>query len=50
MTNYKNTKCWKCDLDLVVEAHDLAERNYCNACAWDKIATGRFPTTGGIDV
>jgi hypothetical protein len=38
MTNYKNTRCWKCDLDLVVEAHDLAERNYCTTCAWDKLS------------
>jgi hypothetical protein len=37
MTNYKNAQCWKCDLDLVVEAHDYAERNYCTNCAWDKI-------------
>jgi hypothetical protein len=50
MTNYKNTRCWKCDLDLVVEAHDLAERNYCETCAWDKLALGRIPTTGDIDV
>jgi hypothetical protein len=50
MTNYKNTRCWKCDLDLLVEAHDLAERNYCETCAWDKLALGRIPTTGDIDV
>jgi hypothetical protein len=50
MTNYKNTRCWKCDLDLVVEAHDLAERNYCETCAWDKLALGRIPTSGDIDV
>jgi hypothetical protein len=50
MTNYKNTRCWKCDLDLVVEAHDLSERNYCETCAWDKLALGRIPTTGDIDV
>lgn len=49
MTNYINTRCWKCDLDLVVEAHDLAERNYCTTCAWDKLALGRIPTTGGTD-
>ena len=34
---YKKTQCWKCDLDLVVEAHDFAERNYCETCAWDKL-------------
>jgi hypothetical protein len=50
MTNYKNTRCWKCDLDLVVEAHDLAERNYCETCAWDKLALVRIPNAGGIDV
>jgi len=49
MTNYKNARCWKCDLDLVVEAHDLAERNYCETCAWDKLALGRNPTSGDID-
>jgi hypothetical protein len=49
MTNYKNTRCWKCDLDLVVEAHDLAERNYCQSCAWDKILA-RNPSTEDADV
>ena len=47
---YKKTQCWKCDLDLVVEAHDFAERNYCETCAWDKLALGRIPTRGDTDV
>ena len=46
---YTKTRCWKCDLDLVVEAHDFAERNYCETCAWDKLAHGRNPTRGDID-
>jgi len=50
MTNYKNTRCWKCKADIVVALHDLAERNYCQSCAWDKLASGRNPTTGGADV
>ena len=41
MTNYKKARCWKCDLDLVVEAHDYAERNYCTTCAWDKLYDNR---------
>lgn len=50
MTNYKNTRCWKCKADIVVALHDLAERNYCTPCAWDKLSIGRIPTTGGADV
>ena len=50
MTNYKNTRCWKCDLDLIVEAHDLAERNYCTTCAWDKLSAVSDNQTGGVDV
>lgn len=49
MTNYKNVRCWKCDSDIMVATHDLAERNYCGTCAWDKIASGRIPTTGDTD-
>ena len=49
MTNYKNVRCWKCDSDILVASHDLAERNYCNTCAWDKLALGRIPTTGDTD-
>lgn len=37
MTKYKNVRCWKCDTDILVASHDLAERNYCGQCAWDKI-------------
>jgi ribosomal protein S27AE len=37
MTNYKNVRCWKCDTNILVASHDLAERNYCQSCAWDKI-------------
>ena len=47
---YKNTRCWKCDSDILVATHDLAERNYCETCAWDKLALRRIPTTGDIDV
>jgi hypothetical protein len=35
---YKEAKCWKCDLDILVEAHDLAPRNYCTTCAYSKLA------------
>lgn len=49
MTNYKNAQCWKCDLDIVVEAHDYAERNYCTNCAWDKILGDRIPIKEGAD-
>lgn len=50
MTNYKNARCWKCDLDLVIEAHDYAERNYCQSCAWDKLlGVGLSHTSGGTD-
>lgn len=49
MTNYKNARCWKCDLDLVIEAHDYAERNYCYTCAWDKLALVRVPNAGDVD-
>jgi ribosomal protein S27AE len=41
MTNYKNTRCWKCDSDIMVATHDYAERNYCNTCAWDKLYDNR---------
>jgi hypothetical protein len=41
MTNYKNTLCWKCKGDIVVALHDLAERNYCHTCAWDKLYDNR---------
>ena len=50
MTNYINAKCWKCDCHLVVASHDLAERNYCQSCAWDKLALGRIPTSKETDV
>ena len=46
---YTEIQCWKCDLDILVEAYDLAERNYCQSCAWDVLALGRIPTTGGTD-
>lgn len=41
MTNYRNTRCWKCDSDIVVASHDYAERNYCQSCAWDKLYDNR---------
>ena len=46
---YRNTRCWKCDLDLVVEAHDYAERNYCTSCAWDKLISSDYQTAGSDD-
>lgn len=50
MTNYIQARCWKCDCDIVVASHDYAERNYCNTCAWDKLALVRVPNTGDVDV
>jgi ribosomal protein S27AE len=41
MTNYKNVRCWKCDTEILVASHDLAERNYCTTCAWDKLYDNR---------
>jgi hypothetical protein len=31
------TKCYGCDTDLLVRDYDLAERNYCTICAWNKV-------------
>jgi Zn finger protein HypA/HybF involved in hydrogenase expression len=35
---YKEAKCWSCDLDILVETHDFAPRNYCITCAYSKLA------------
>ena len=50
MTNYINTKCWKCDCHLMVASHDLAERNYCTTCAWDKLIMVSDNQTAGNNV
>ena len=47
MTNYKNVRCWKCDSNIMVATHDLAERNYCQSCAWDKLLLVSDNQTGG---
>lgn len=44
MTLYTNAKCWKCDMDLSIPTHDLAERNYCQTCAFDKLGGARIPS------
>jgi hypothetical protein len=50
MTNYKNMRCWKCKAEIVVALHDLAERNYCTPCAWDKLMLVSDNQTVGKDV
>ena len=37
MTLYTNARCWTCDMDISVPTYDLAERNYCQPCAFSKL-------------
>lgn len=37
MSKYKEHHCYQCRMPIMVASHDVAERNYCQSCAFSKI-------------